>query len=205
MMMKEFTDRTGFEPTCDEYDEIEEAYYQFDGNKDEFCRRFIAEGGIQKVYEARAEKIALLKSKLVESDKLLRQTMDDYEKRISHLEAELEREQEWQPYEDEHNVKQADYEKLAKEVAHGAHYMTDEEAIDWVVQETGFARERIQIVHELPLEEINRHRQVRRTGKMVDRRPIYDATDYHYIVFNVRANETHGWELHNDELTPYWS
>lgn len=83
--------------------------------------------------------------------------------------------------------------------------MTDDEAIDWVVRETGFARERIQIVHELPLEEINRHRQVRRTGKMVDRRPIYDATDYHYIVFNVRANETHGWELHNDELTPYWS
>ena len=80
MMMKEFTDRTGFEPTCDEYAEIEEAYYQFDGNKDEFCRRFISEGGIQKVYEARAEKIALLKSKLVESDKLLRQTMDDYEK-----------------------------------------------------------------------------------------------------------------------------
>ena len=125
--------------------------------------------------------------------------------RNAQLETELEREKEWKPYEDEHNVKQADYEKLVHEIGHGAHYMTDEEAIDWVVQETGFARERIRIVHELPLEEINRHGRVRRTGKMIDRRPIYDATDYHYIVFNVIANVAHGWELHNDNLTPYWA
>lgn len=204
MLLREFVERTGFEPTPDEYAKIEEAYYQFDGSKDEFCKHFVAEGGIQKTYEARAAKIEQLKSTLLESDKLLRQTMDGYEKRIARLEAALEREQEWKLYESEHNVKQKDYEELAKSIDCGARYMTDEEALDWVVQETGFARERIQIVHELPLEEINRHHQVRRTGKMVDRRPVYSATDWHYIVFNVRANVAHGWELYNGNLTPYW-
>lgn len=31
MMMSEFIDRTGFEPTAKEYAKIEEAYYDFDG------------------------------------------------------------------------------------------------------------------------------------------------------------------------------
>ena len=38
MMMNEFTERTGYEPSNDEYHYIEESYYEFNGNKDEFCR-----------------------------------------------------------------------------------------------------------------------------------------------------------------------
>lgn len=38
MMMSEFIDRTGFEPTAKEYAKIEEAYYDFDGDKDAFAR-----------------------------------------------------------------------------------------------------------------------------------------------------------------------
>ena len=34
MMMNEFIERTGIEPTAEEYNEIEEAYYKFDGDKD---------------------------------------------------------------------------------------------------------------------------------------------------------------------------
>lgn len=37
MLVSEFIDRTGYQPTADEYAEIERAYYNFDGNKDEFC------------------------------------------------------------------------------------------------------------------------------------------------------------------------
>lgn len=204
MLLQEFVIRTGFEPTSEEYAEIEEAYYSFNGNKDAFCEDFVKNGGEQKIYDARAQKIEQLRNKMAEMEKDFMTTVKRQEVLIESLRHKLEVEEEWKPYESEHNVKQADYEALAKSVGRGAHYMTDEEALDWVVQETGFARDRIQIVHELPLEEINRHNQVRKTGAMIDRRPIYDATDYHYIVFNVRANVTHGWELHNDELTPYW-
>ncbi len=205
MMLSEFVERTGFEPTSEEYAEIEEAYYHFDGNKDAFCKDFMQSGGEQKIYDARAQKIEQMRSKMLEMEKDFMVTINRQEAKIESLKHELEIEQEWKPYENEHNVRQNDYEQLAQYVGNaGAHYMTDEEATDWVVQETGFDRERIQIVHELPAEEINRHNRFRRTGKMIDRRPIYDATDYHYIVFNVRANGTHGWELFNGSLTPYW-
>ena len=38
MLVSEFIDRTGYQPTADEYAEIEQAYYVFDGDKDAFCR-----------------------------------------------------------------------------------------------------------------------------------------------------------------------
>ena len=41
MLVSEFIDRTGYRPTADEYAEIEEAYYVFEGNKDEYCRAWV--------------------------------------------------------------------------------------------------------------------------------------------------------------------
>lgn len=38
MLISEFIDRTGYRPSADEYAEIEQAYYVFNGNKDAFCR-----------------------------------------------------------------------------------------------------------------------------------------------------------------------
>lgn len=38
MLVSEFIDRTGYQPTADEYAEIEQAYYEYDGDKDKFCR-----------------------------------------------------------------------------------------------------------------------------------------------------------------------
>ena len=43
MMKSEFIDRVGFEPTQDEYEVIERYYYDFDGNKDEFCAHWVRE------------------------------------------------------------------------------------------------------------------------------------------------------------------
>ena len=41
MMKSEFTERTKYNPTDEEYAEIEESYYEFDGNKDEFCKAWL--------------------------------------------------------------------------------------------------------------------------------------------------------------------
>ena len=38
MLMNEFTERTGYQPSFEEYHYIEESYYEFSGNKDEFCK-----------------------------------------------------------------------------------------------------------------------------------------------------------------------
>lgn len=34
MLISEFIERTGFQPTFNEYQQIEDAYYNFDGDKD---------------------------------------------------------------------------------------------------------------------------------------------------------------------------
>ena len=49
MMISEFIERTGFEPTASEYAKIEKAYYDFNGNKDEFCKAFVKNGGEKKI------------------------------------------------------------------------------------------------------------------------------------------------------------
>ena len=38
MLVSEFIDRTGYQPTAEEYAEIEQAYNHFHGDKDQFCR-----------------------------------------------------------------------------------------------------------------------------------------------------------------------
>lgn len=40
MMMSEFVERTGYQPSSEEYEHIEESYYTFPGNKDEFCKQW---------------------------------------------------------------------------------------------------------------------------------------------------------------------
>jgi hypothetical protein len=41
MMKCEFEERTGYWPDDEEYHYIEESYYEFDGNKDEFCKAWL--------------------------------------------------------------------------------------------------------------------------------------------------------------------
>lgn len=61
MMISEFIERTGFEPTASEYVKIEESYYDFNGNKDEFCKAFVKNGGEKELCKARAAEIVKLK------------------------------------------------------------------------------------------------------------------------------------------------
>ena len=57
MMLSEFVERTGFEPLPFEYEKIEEAYYNFDGDKDAFCKAFVEGDGERKIYQARGAEI----------------------------------------------------------------------------------------------------------------------------------------------------
>lgn len=204
MMREEFEKLTGFYPTADMYSTIEEAYLEFDGEKQAFCKAYTANAnGMAEAIQRKHDMAKFAETERIERER--REQAQQASKRIAELEAQFESELEWKPFEDAHNVSQADYEKLAKCTPNMAYYMTDEQAIDWVVQETGFDRSKIRILHEVAVEEINRHHQVRVTGKKLDRRPVYCATDYHYILFSVKANVTHYYELWHDEIRPYWN
>ena len=41
MMISEFIERTHVEPSAEEYHFIEESYYEFDGDKDAFCKSWL--------------------------------------------------------------------------------------------------------------------------------------------------------------------
>ena len=71
-----------------------------------------------------------------EAAKLEAAKVSELEAKINRIEAELEREQEWQPHESDRNVKRADYENLAS--AGGTRILTDEEARRLIADEFGF-------------------------------------------------------------------
>lgn len=197
MMISEFIERTGFEPTYEEYAEIEEAYYHFSGNKDEFCKQFVEYDGAKKVCTGRVQKISQLKSKIVEMEKDFMHELQQKEQEIARLTDALDREQEWTPYESQRNVKQADYEHLEKDGC--TEDMPDTKAIELLSNEFGFAAERIVIIHEVAQYEISRHSRLRKAG-VIERKPLYNATDWNYIRFDVHGNVTMSYEMYNGEL-----
>lgn len=177
MMISEFIERTGFEPSAEEYAEIEEAYYSFDGNKDAFCKAWVEDGGIERTNRARIRRIS-------ELEDLLKKTAKEAARKVADLEQKLERELEWTAYKDERLVSCADYDRLAS----FGRKMTDAEAVEWIAQEFGFDPAKIRINRKMKTYDVNRHHQLRQAGEM-SRDPIYDATDYYYVFFTVA-----GWE-----------
>ena len=195
MMIHEFTDLTGFEPSPEEYAEIEEQYYAFDGDKRAFCQHFLKNGGIQKVYDKRLETIERLRSEQVEVEKNLMQTIKEKDAQIARLEAALEREQEWRPWTNEKAINQNQYNALSNDGS--SHEMTDEEAKEWISSECGFSPDRIRINRKMKVFEVSRHHRLRQVGE-IDRRSFYDATDWYYVFFTVCGLE---YEAYNGSLT----
>ena len=197
MMISEFIERTGFEPTADEYERIEDAYYNFDGNKDAFCKAFVENGGELKIYKARADEIARLRSQMLETEKQFKKDVADRDRRIDQLTAELDQELEWKPSTGTGtNMEQRRYEELAS----AGRTMTDEEAKAFIADECGFAPEKIHILHEVSTYEVNKHSRLRKSGTF-DRVPVYESTDWNYVRFDCASFM---YELVNGELEFYY-
>lgn len=197
MMISEFIERTGFEPTAEEYAKIEEAYYDFDGDKNAFCKAFVENGGELKVYKARAEKIAGLRSLLLETEKQLKKDVADRDRRIDQLTAELDRELEWKPADNTGtNMTQDRYEHLAR----SGRKMSDQEAREFVADECGFSVDKITIHHKASTYEVNKYHRLR-VDTEYNRDPVYESTDWNYVRFDC-ANFM--YELVNGELRFYY-
>jgi len=179
MMKQEFEQLTGFYPTAEHYEAIEEEYYNFNGSKQDFCKAYkdnkngLAEKIAQKATIARLQK-----------DLDDKKTFDTYShdmiRTVETLKKQLEREQEWKPHEYRENARQADYERLAEA---GARELTDEEAVEMLADMWGFQPNRIRIIRTVDKIEINRHNACRKCGEY-ERKPLYDATDWNYIRFD---------------------
>lgn len=192
MMMQEFEKLTGIYPTADLYAAIEAAYMEFDGDKTAFCKAYKAnKNGLAEKIQ-REVNMAAFKAQNAHDADLARRDAE-----IEGLKKELEREQEWKPYVDTDNVQQSDYEQLRDDTC--TRVMTDAEAKDLLYKWYGFAPEKVKILRSIPTFEVNRHRQLRKTGE-VERLPLYNATDWHYIRFDCGRMS---YELDNDSLRPF--
>lgn len=181
MLREEFEHRTGFFPSMALYEVIEKYYTDFNDDKDSFCQAYRKNvGGMAEKIQHEADLCNL------DTQRRLEKRIQDFMGRIASLEEELEREQEWRPHEIASNVSQAEYGKLAQgaEDGNACHYMTDDEAVTWICGEFDFTPEKVMIIHEINEYEVNRRGLLRRTGRMIDRRPVYCASDYHYIRFD---------------------
>lgn len=195
MMMSEFIERTGFEPTADEYSRIEEEYYEFDGDKDAFCKRWKKDGGINRLARERAVKIADLEDRLVKAVEQIERERKARNAEVKSLTERLDKELEWHPCSGGTNMEQERYEELAK----SGRELTEEEAKDLIYREFGFAREMVKIIMEASTYEANKYHQMRKL-ETYQRKPIYDASDWNYIRFDCA-----GWqyEMVNCSLRPY--
>lgn len=196
MMMSEFIERTGFEPSAEEYEKIEEQYYNFDGDKDAFCANWLTQGGILRCCKERALKIEQLNSKILEIEHMSRMEDKKLQQRIADLEAQLDRELEWKPCTGSGtNMDQERYEQLAS----AGKVLSDQEATELIADECGFSLEKITIIHTTSSYEVNKYRQLRQAAEY-DRKPVYESTDWNYVRFDC-ANFM--YELVNGELEFY--
>ena len=197
MTMKEFIERTGFEPTAEEYGKIEEEYYKFDGDKDDFCKAFVEKGREKQICSNRAQEIELLRSQILEMEKRIKRDIEDRDRRIALLKAELDRELEWKPADNAGtNMDQKDYEHLA----HYGRKMTDQEAKEFIADECGFDVEKIKIHHKASAYEVNKHRRLRVAAEY-DREPVYASDDWNYVRFDCAGFM---YEFVNGELRFYY-
>lgn len=89
MMKSEFIERTGFEPTEAEYIEIEAEYMGCDIDKDEFCKAWKKQGGIQRLMRLRARRIEELEAELVKEKNDYDRMEAQYCTKINELEKQI--------------------------------------------------------------------------------------------------------------------
>jgi chromosome segregation ATPase len=76
MMRSEFIERTGFDPTAEEYAEIEAQYMESDLDKDKWCAKWKRDGGIIRYANARRKHAEELEMTLASSNKNLKVMTD---------------------------------------------------------------------------------------------------------------------------------
>lgn len=118
---------------------------------------------------------------------------------IEKLKAALEKEEKWVPAKNVGtNMNQVDYLHLEN----SGDVMTDEKAVEWIAEEFGFKPEAVKIKTKAQTYEANRHHRLRESA-VYERKPLYCATDWNYVRFNVRGNLEWQYEVVNGYLYPY--
>ena len=198
MLQKEFEQMTGIYPTIGLYQAIEARYGASKMKKDEFCRLYKEnEDGLAESiqYEVNRE---LICSEERQKKEIRKRDMeiDFLEKQIKSLGAELDKVRGWEKYECS-RMSQEDYDALKAQM--DTDIFGQAKAAVWVSEEFGFEYGKIRVCFEIPEYQKSRDGDIRKCGT-VDRLPVYNATDWNYIRFDVVGWQ---WEVVNGQLYQY--
>lgn len=183
MMASEFYDRTGIDVVGKPYDIIEELYYDFDGNKDDFCKAF------------RANKNDLITKTFRQINELLHDLVDNYEKELKKknqeidllknnykkLKEDYDRDLEWKNKGILSSMSDSEYQEL---LSCSVNNYSFDKLINLISKECGFRADRIKIVESMVDYEVDRFGRLRAKG-WKKRSPVYFASDYNYICFTI--------------------
>lgn len=129
MMQKEFEWLTGVIVSTSEYALIEKAYMDCEDDKKTFCRQWVKNGGANMLSKERLAEIERLKAQVL-----------TLQNEISALSEKLEKAQEWR-FVVESQKTQSEYEEYEKDALSGiGRFLTDEEAVQVVADETGLIK-----------------------------------------------------------------
>lgn len=89
MMMSEFIERVEFEPTAAEYQEIEREYMGCDIDKDQFCKEWKKNGGIQRLMRLRVRRIEELEAEVTMKDSQYDEMDARYCRKINQIQEDM--------------------------------------------------------------------------------------------------------------------
>lgn len=187
MLYSEFTTLTGVKVSIEEYDCIEQSYYDSDLDKAEFCKMW------KQDYDNGKWAVELaLRRRL----RHMTEELKEREKKIAKLEEQLDHEQEWKLSDRAGtHMSQDKYISLRKD----GDLISYDTAKNIIAKEFGFQLDKIEIITEVETYEVSRHYRLRRKD-VFTREPLYCSTDWNYIRFNVGNLQ---YEMINGELEPY--
>lgn len=175
MMQKEFEELTGVIVSNSEYASIEREYMSCEDEKRIFCKKWVKNGGAAM----------LAKNRLAEIERLNAQVLA-LKNEASALREKLDKVQKWNLVVDSKKT-QTEYEEIERDASSGiGRFLTNEEAIQVIADETGFDKDKIIIRHSVSAYEVSNSGETRNT-KQIPREPIYVSSDYMYIRFAVKC------------------
>lgn len=199
MMISEFHALTGFCPSWLLWTVINRVYNESQLDKHEWCAAYTANkdgmaGLIARLADEEQEKQEQAYKKELED---ARSEIARLTERLRKAEAQLERDMNWHPAKDiGTNMTEQEYQRLAEDTAP----MQETYAIRRIAQDWGFNEGCITLVDTVETYEVNKHHTCRVSGTY-SRPPIWAATDWNYIRFDVCGNQ---WEIVDGELMPYY-
>lgn len=176
MLLKEFEELTGFYPSDKMFDEIHKEYIAMECDKRKFCELYknnkdgLASKIQHRTNAVYAEKVQLVNKKI-----------EILNAGVEALKAKLDVELAWVPYFNQKMLSKEEYAELSSKIA----LITTDYAKSFIEDTFGFNKKAIDVISYFPVQEINKYKKIRNVeNKFIDRRPLYEASDYNYILFN---------------------